>query len=245
MITGHIAAGIIIQVVALYTTNENRHIPSWPILLGATVCDILWGFFLLLGIEKVRPDPSFEPIGLDLVYIDWTHSFVMMFIWATIWATICFRKLNQSKRIWMWSFVAVLSHLVTDYLVHKPDMAMWPNGEIKYGLGLWESIPVLAWFLELGFILIACLLLKTVEKRINRNRLRITIFLIGMHLMNYPGMFPTNISYTLATVYQHNARMLRRSLGLAVIMAYIAPPLIVSKLIDRKTNEDKFGRIKL
>lgn len=32
----------------------------------------------------------------------------------------------------------VLSHWLLDFLVHRPDLPLWPGGP-KYGLGLWNS----------------------------------------------------------------------------------------------------------
>ncbi|MGB9074556.1 MAG: hypothetical protein WCC22_18115 [Terriglobales bacterium] len=34
----------------------------------------------------------------------------------------------------------ILSHWVLDFVVHRPDLPLWPGGP-KYGLGLWNSWP--------------------------------------------------------------------------------------------------------
>ena len=33
----------------------------------------------------------------------------------------------------------VLSHWILDFVVHRPDLALWPGGP-RVGLGLWNSV---------------------------------------------------------------------------------------------------------
>jgi hypothetical protein len=44
----------------------------------------------------------------------------------------------------------VFSHWVLDYLVHRPDLPLWPGGE-SVGLGLW-NYPVPEQALEIGLL---------------------------------------------------------------------------------------------
>ncbi len=86
MIIGHIAFGLLVQYYALRNIDRSktRDYPSWCTIIGGTFNDIMTGIFLLIGIENIRSNPDFKPLGLDLVYIDWTHSFVMSTIWSII-----------------------------------------------------------------------------------------------------------------------------------------------------------------
>ena len=36
---------------------------------------------------------------------------------------------------------AVVSHWVLDLVVHAPDLALFPGGSGRYGIGLWDSVP--------------------------------------------------------------------------------------------------------
>jgi membrane-bound metal-dependent hydrolase YbcI (DUF457 family) len=125
MIIGHIASGLLVQYCALRSSTDRSKIknyPSWCTIIGSTLNDIITGIFLLIGIENIRSNPSFKPLGLDLIYIDWTHSFLMIIIWSIIWAIYCHITVNQTNRnnqkVWLYSFIAVMTHLLTDYIVH-------------------------------------------------------------------------------------------------------------------------------
>ena len=93
MIIGHIGAGLIVQYFALRSNPTNRKlsasIPSWCTIIGATLSDIFTGTFILCGIETIRSNESIKPIGLSLVNIDWSHSFMMIILTSAAWATFC------------------------------------------------------------------------------------------------------------------------------------------------------------
>src|SRR5262252_3483389 len=55
---------------------DNR-IPLWLLFLAVQFVDVLWGIFVLLGIEKVRIVPGITASSpLDLYYMPYTHSLV-------------------------------------------------------------------------------------------------------------------------------------------------------------------------
>jgi len=200
--------------------------------MGATLNDMITGVFLLIGIENIRSNPNFKPLGLDLIYIDWTHSFLMITIWSIIWAMYCHVTVNRTSRdnqVWLYSFIAVMAHLLTDYIVHQPDMALYPNANSKYGLSLWRYIPIISWIGELLLILVAIGLIR-LQYGTNKVRLPMMI-MVSMHLMNYPGLF-TNIPYTLGKMLQNHHFLLRLSVGIAFIGTYLLPGLFISRFLD-------------
>lgn len=72
MIIGHIASGLLVQYCALRSCTDRSKIknyPSWGTIIGSTLNDIITGIFLLIGIENIRSNPSFKPLGLDLSYL--------------------------------------------------------------------------------------------------------------------------------------------------------------------------------
>lgn len=234
MIIGHIASGLLVQYFAVNSVDRSkiRHYPSWCTIFGATLNDIMTGIFLLMGIENIRSNPNFKPLGLDLTYIDWTHSFLMILFWSIIWSIYCHITVNltnTNRRIWFYSFLSVMSHLLTDYIVHQPDMAPYPNANIKYGLSLWKYIPLISWIGELLLILISMALIRT---RYGTNKVRLPlIIMVSMHIMNYPGLF-TNIPYTLGKMFQNHHLLLRLSVGIAFIGTYLLPGLFISRCLD-------------
>lgn len=125
-----------------------------------------------------------------------------------------------------------MTHLLTDYIVHQPDMATYPNADTKYGLSLWKYIPIISWIGELLLILVAITLIKT---QYGTKKVRLPLItMVSMHLMNYPGLF-TNIPYTLSKTFQNHHLLLRLSVGVAFIGTYLLPGLFISRCLDEKS----------
>jgi len=132
MFIGHFAVGFAAKRIAPHS--------SVALLLAAPLmADILWPPFLLLGWEQVRIDPGntrFTP--LDLVSYPWSHSLLMLCVWATGFGAAYYaitRYGPGAVAIW----IGVVSHWVLDWVTHRPDMPLYPGGA-RYGLGLWNSI---------------------------------------------------------------------------------------------------------
>jgi membrane-bound metal-dependent hydrolase YbcI (DUF457 family) len=113
---------------------------SLGLLIAATLwADILWTVFLLLGWEHARisvGDTRWTP--LDLYDFPWSHSLLSLVLWATALAAVyrSYRDLAGAAAVW----IGVVSHWVLDWLSHRPDMPLYPDGP-KFGASLWNSIP--------------------------------------------------------------------------------------------------------
>jgi hypothetical protein len=68
-----------------------------------------------------------------------THSLLAVLGWS-IAAGIVNYVFRRSARESVIVGALVLSHWVLDFLTHRPDLPLWPNGP-KVGLGLWNSVP--------------------------------------------------------------------------------------------------------
>jgi membrane-bound metal-dependent hydrolase YbcI (DUF457 family) len=113
---------------------------SLALLIMATVwADILWTVFLLLGWEHARisvGETRWTP--LELYDYPCSHSLLFMALWATALA-IVYRAYRADLAGMLAIWIGVVSHWGLDWLTHRPDMPLYPNGP-KYGLGLWNSI---------------------------------------------------------------------------------------------------------
>jgi LexA-binding, inner membrane-associated putative hydrolase len=132
MFIGHFAVGFAAKRFAPRTSMA-------ALIAAPMLADILWPIFLLLGWEEVRIDPGntrFTPLGF--VHYPWSHSLLMLVIWATVFAGVYY----AIARYWPGVFaiwIGVVSHWVLDWITHRPDMPLVPSGA-RYGLGLWNSI---------------------------------------------------------------------------------------------------------
>lgn len=108
-------------------------------LLATEFADCLWPLFLVMGIEEVRIAPGITRMTpLDFVAYPWSHSVVMLVIWAIAFAGIYFAVRRYAAGAWVVA-AGVLSHWVLDWWSHRADMPLTPWSPQKYGLGLWNS----------------------------------------------------------------------------------------------------------
>jgi membrane-bound metal-dependent hydrolase YbcI (DUF457 family) len=146
MFIGHFAVG--------FASKRFAPRSSEAVLLAAPLlADMLWPVFLLLGWEQVRIDPGITRYTpLDFVSYPWSHSLLMLCVWATVFGGIYYAITRyRAGVIAIW--IGVVSHWVLDWVTHRPDMPLYPGGAL-YGLGLWNSIAgtMLVEFLMFGVV---------------------------------------------------------------------------------------------
>jgi membrane-bound metal-dependent hydrolase YbcI (DUF457 family) len=128
--------------------------------------DLIWPIFLLLGIEHVQIEPGatrFTP--LDFYDYPWTHSLVMTMAWGLFFGGI-YMAMTRYLRGALWVFLCVVSHWVLDFIVHRPDLPLYPHGP-KFGLGLWNSPPATI-VIESAMFAVAVLLYRSATRPIDR-----------------------------------------------------------------------------
>lgn len=135
--------------VSFAAKRFDSSIPLWVLFLAVQLLDVIWAPFVLLGIEKVRIVPGFTASNpLDLYYMPYTHSLLAALLWSGA-AFVGYLTLTRQRgrgRAACVVAVAVFSHWVLDFIVHRPDLPLFDNS-MKVGLGLWEH-PVIAFALE-------------------------------------------------------------------------------------------------
>ncbi len=138
--------------VSFSAKSLEKSIPLWVLFLAVQFLDVLWAPFILLGIEKVRIVPGITASNpLDLYYMPYTHSLVAAVFWSFVCGVIYQLVAHPSRR--QASVViglAVFSHWVLDFIVHRPDLPLYDNSD-KVGLGLWNR-PALALGLEAALL---------------------------------------------------------------------------------------------
>jgi len=113
------------------------------LFFAAQFLDLVWPILLLLGLEHVRIAPGITRMSpLDFYDYPITHSLLTAAVWSAVVgaAYFAFRRSGRAASI---MGIAVLSHWLLDFLVHRPDLPLWPGGP-KVGLGLWDF-----WALEM------------------------------------------------------------------------------------------------
>ncbi len=141
MYAGHFASALALKA-------KVPRAPTWGLLVGVGVLDLLFGPFVLAGIERASLTPGISP-GFSLDHIDWSHSLLMSVVWSVLFGAAFFRR---GRTVAILMAVAVFSHFVLDLVVHPADMALWPGSSVHLGLGLWRTMPLGWWFVELAVI---------------------------------------------------------------------------------------------
>ena len=145
MFVGHYGA-------SFATKKVDASIPLWVLFLAVQWLDVVWAPLVLLGIEKVRIVPGFTATNpLDLYYLPYTHSLVAALVWSAAAAGAYHLLRRATTRTSFLVGLAVFSHWILDFVVHRPDLPLYDN-TAKVGLGLWDH-RALAFGLEAALLL--------------------------------------------------------------------------------------------
>ncbi|MDP1874349.1 hypothetical protein [Phenylobacterium sp.] len=146
MFVGHYAAAIAAKAI------EPRG-PLWVYVLAAQLVDVAWGALIITGVERVSVDPDLPGSALVLEHMPYTHSLPAAAAWSVLGGLAARLVLRLPWAAAMMVGAVVFSHWLLDFLVHRPDLALWFGGP-KVGLGLWDY-PVPEQAVEIGLIAMA------------------------------------------------------------------------------------------
>lgn len=134
MFIGHLAVGFAGKKIA-------PEVSLGASFMAAMFADFLWPVFILLGWEEVRILPGATKVmPLDFVSYPYSHSLLALAGWGILVGAVYFAA-TGCRRGAAWMGISVLSHWFLDAAVHRPDLALYPGGALKLGLGLWNSVP--------------------------------------------------------------------------------------------------------
>jgi hypothetical protein len=133
MLIGHYAP-------ALVLARTRPSVKLWHLFLAVQWVDVLWGLFILTGVEHARIVPGFTPSNdLDLWDMPYSHSGAATVGWA-LFAFIAWRAVSKEPTRTGDAVVvaaAVASHFFADLLVHVRDLPLLTTRGTKWGFGLW------------------------------------------------------------------------------------------------------------
>jgi LexA-binding, inner membrane-associated putative hydrolase len=121
-----------------------------PLLISVQLMELLWVALNLLGIERTTTEPSVRSVAdIHLAFIPYSHSVATSIAYALV-AWLLLALLFGRARLGIAVAIGIISHLFLDLLTHARDIAIAPGFEnIKFGLGLYSSFPIVAFVLEL------------------------------------------------------------------------------------------------
>lgn len=120
------------------------------LFFAAQFLDLLWPFLVLAGIERLSLAPPGTGYPLVFDHYPWSHSLLFALIWGLVVGG-AYWSLRRDARAALVIGALVPSHWPLDYIVHVPDLALWPGGAARMGLGFWNT-PLVALALELALL---------------------------------------------------------------------------------------------
>ena len=179
MFVGHFGVGFAGKIAAPKASLGT-------LFLAAQFVDLLWPTLLALGIERVAIQPGITVVTpLDFVYYPISHSLLTVVGWAFLFA-LMYYAMRRYRRGAMLVGVLVVSHWLLDAVTHRPDLPLYPGGEARIGLGLWNSLPG-TFALEIGIFALGIWLYVRSTRAMDRIGVVGFWSLVGFLLLVYVG----------------------------------------------------------
>lgn len=216
MFVGHYAA-------ALAAKAAEPRAPLWTLVGACQLVDIAWSSFIVAGIEHADVDPTLPGSTLVLHDMPWTHSLPATFAWS-LGALLIAKLLRLSWRASIVIGVTVASHWLLDFLVHRPDLQLYPGGP-SVGLGWW-NYPVPEQAIEIGLLAVCGGAWVASRKQLGRFAWPAITFIALLVAVQIIAMLsPTGTE----------AGPLPPSAGITILAVYLAVTA-VAVLVDRNTR---------
>ena len=95
---------------------------------AAQLADLIWPVLLLIGLEHVSIVPNTNPhLRLSFDSYPWTHSLLTAAVWGVL-AGGAYAAIRADRRGGVIVGLLVVSHWVLDWIVHLPDLPLYPGG---------------------------------------------------------------------------------------------------------------------
>lgn len=221
MYFGHFAAAAAIKA-------KRPEVPMFPIVMGAGFLDLIDGFLIFSGINKVTPNTAALPyLYFDMNFIDWDHSLLAAVFWSLVWGAFFLKD----RRVALVAAVSAFSHFILDWPMHNNDLALFPFSGIHLGLGIWESLGIWSWLLEIVFSAILLVYAWTLSKKNNINLLLPVLFICLLSVQLSPWLSPMKFA---AMQAEPSASRLH---GILVFAGFIIPSFILIWLYRKAEAE--------
>ena len=164
--------------------------------LAAQFLDLIWPVFILIGLEKVKIEPGISAANpLDFVYYPFSHSLFIVLIWGFLFGLVYY-LVKKNIRSAVVLGLLVLSHWILDFIVHIPDLPIFPWSNFKVGMGLWNSLVLsvtLEFLIFFGGAYFYISATKTKNKKGTFGLWGLVIFLTLIYIMNIFGSAPPSV----------------------------------------------------
>lgn len=189
MFLGHFGVGFGAKAAAPRTSLGT-------LFLAAQFIDLLWPTLLLMGLERVAISPGITRVTpLDFTHYPISHSLVMVLFWGAGLGAVYYLLRRYPRGAWVCG-LAVVSHWVLDFVVHRPDLPIAPGSAVRVGMEVWNSLP-LTLILEVGIFAVGVVLYCRTTRAMDRvgslGLWGLVAFLLLIYFGNVFGELPPNV----------------------------------------------------
>lgn len=182
-------------------------------ILAATLLDVLWSLFLIAGLEIVKIVPGNTPVTpFRFVSYPFSHSLTMAVLWAAVFMAI-YAWRTGARRPAVWLGLLVVSHWFLDFLVHQPDLQLFPEIDVYVGLALWESLTATLIIEALIFVAGLWLYVSSTDA-VNRTGAWALWLLVALLVVIYAGSIVSPPPHNVSTIVAANL------IGTAITVAW-------------------------
>ena len=132
---GHVA-------VALGASRAAPRVNVGWFVFAALLSDFLLGIFAWMGLEHSTAPGDYASRHYLLFTFPYSHGLVPLLVWGAIFGLLVAGAYRLDRRIWLVVALVVLSHFVLDGIVHVAGLPLWGENSPKFGLGLWNHLPL-------------------------------------------------------------------------------------------------------
>ncbi len=133
---GHVA-------LALGAARATPRLNVGWLVFAALVSDFLLGVFGFLGLEHASVPDDYAHRHYLLFTFPYSHGLLPLFLWAAIAGLLVSRLSNLDRtRVFLVIAAVTLSHFVLDGIVHVAGLPVAGENSPKFGLGLWNHLPI-------------------------------------------------------------------------------------------------------
>jgi hypothetical protein len=166
-------------------------------LVAVQAVDFGWVALNYAGLERAEIQPGYSALSsIHLAHMPYTHSLPAALIWSVAGALIY--RLIDRRGGWGPALVIgalVFSHWLLDFLVHQPDLLLFPGGPMV-GLGWWTNAPLgiaAEMAVLLGGFLIYAFSTRARSAAGNWAPWALLALLVGVQCLNWFGPTPPDI----------------------------------------------------
>jgi hypothetical protein len=205
MFLGHFGVGFGAKRVA-------AKVSLGTMILAAELLDLVFGVLLLAGVEHASVKPGLMAASsLDLYFYPYSHSLAATLVYSVLLGAAYYLVRHDFRSATVVG-LAVSSHWFLDLIFHRPDLPLGFQDGLKFGLGVWDSLPLTV-LLELGLFTFGFLLYlrsTAANDRVGRFGVwALAIVLIVVYFVTQFGPPPPN----------------EQALGLSLLLLWITVPL--------------------